>query len=248
VDYERLTRAYWDSQVKRVVKDLAKIAGQTAAAGRVVPEEEDLAIGQGRRLNMAVLFLDLSGFSARPAETAEEQELLLRVFNLFFTEMIRIVEEYGGTVEKNTGDGLMAYFEDGGGTPPESGAKRAVACSLTLMHTTQNLINPILQGSGVEDLHFRIGIDYGPVTVAQIGARQRFHGLVAIGTTANIASKMLDVANPDAIVIGEAVLPRLPNAWSQWWRLDKAITGWTYLATGVLYSFYRYDGRWTGPQ
>jgi len=37
---------------------------------------------------------------------------MLRVLNLFFTEMIRIVEDYGGAVEKNTGDGLMAYFED----------------------------------------------------------------------------------------------------------------------------------------
>lgn len=88
---------------------------------------------------MAVLFLDISGFSKRPSETEEEQGMLLRVLNLFFTEMIKIAEEYGGTVEKNTGDGLMAYFEDGAGNPPERGAKRAVACALTMMAANEHL-------------------------------------------------------------------------------------------------------------
>ena len=54
---------------------------------------------------MAVLFLDISGFSVRKSETVEEQGMILKILNLFFTEMIRIAEEYGGTVEKNTGDG-----------------------------------------------------------------------------------------------------------------------------------------------
>jgi adenylate cyclase len=44
---------------------------------------------------------------------------MLRVLNLYFSEMIKIAEEYGGTVEKNTGDGLMAYFEDNSGEPKE---------------------------------------------------------------------------------------------------------------------------------
>lgn len=49
---------------------------------------------------MAVMFIDICGFSSRPMETLEEQDLTLRVLNLFFTEMIRIAEEYGGNVER----------------------------------------------------------------------------------------------------------------------------------------------------
>jgi class 3 adenylate cyclase len=37
------------------------------------------------------------------------------VLNLHCSEMTRVAEEYGGTVEKNTGDDLMAYFEDNSG-------------------------------------------------------------------------------------------------------------------------------------
>jgi class 3 adenylate cyclase len=61
-----------------------KIAqGGPALVGRIVPDDEDLAIGSGRRLNVAVLFLDISGFSKRPSETEAEQTLLLKVLNLF---------------------------------------------------------------------------------------------------------------------------------------------------------------------
>lgn len=74
---------------------------------------------------MAIMFLGISDFSSRPAESSAEQLTLLVALNFFFGEMIRIAEDYGGTVEKNTGDGLMAYFEDAGGNPPEVGTKRA---------------------------------------------------------------------------------------------------------------------------
>ena len=75
--------------------------------GRVVPEDESLSIGDGRRLWMSVMFIDICGFSTRAMETVEEQDLMLRILNLYFTEMIRIAEEYDGNVEKNTGDGLL---------------------------------------------------------------------------------------------------------------------------------------------
>lgn len=247
MDYEQLSEGYWAKQIARLVRTLSKMRGDVATSGRVVPAEDDLVIGTGRRLTAAVLFLDLSDFSGRPSESAEEQELLLRVFNLFFSEMIRIIEDYGGTVEKNTGDGLMAYFEDGGGTPADGGAKRAVACALTLMHTTKHLVNPVLRESGVEELEFRVGIDHGAITIADVGAPQRFHGHVAIGTRANVACKMLDVAKPGEIILGESVVRQLPTAWKQWWEIAVWDTGWKYRSSGLGYWFYRYTGRWTGP-
>ena len=77
--------------------------------GRVIPEGDDVAIGSGRRLNLAILFLDISGFSARCSFHPEEQATNLRVLNLFFSEMIKIAEDYGGVVEKNTGDGYSNW-------------------------------------------------------------------------------------------------------------------------------------------
>ena len=161
--------------------------------------------------------------------------------------MIRIAEDYGGTVEKNTGDGLMAYFEDGGGKPMESGTKRALACALTMVDTTDNLINAVLRNSGIQEIEFRIGIDYGSVTVARIGAAKRFGSLVAIGTTANVACKMLDIAGAAEILIGSHAFFSLPPSWQRWCAVKTLDTGWVYRTTGLPYAFYRYTGRWTYP-
>jgi adenylate cyclase len=249
LDYERLTSAYWQSQLDRLQRVLDDINERptTAAPGRVVPDPDELAIGTGRQLQAAVLFTDISGFSARPSGTASEQQLLLNVLNLYFSEMIRICEEYGGTVEKNTGDGLMAYFEDNSGDPPESGCKRAVAAALTMLYVTEQAINPVLVKSNVKTIEFRVGIDHGLVTIAQLGAARRFGGLVAIGSTANIASKMLDEAAPGDFLIGEEVYKKLPPHWKQFAGLAKLDTGWVYVASRLHYSFYKYTGRWKGP-
>jgi class 3 adenylate cyclase len=194
---------------------------------------------------MAVLFLDISGFSGRPSETQAEQDAIVSAFTVFFTEMVRIAEDYGGTVEKNTGDGLMAYFEDGGGTPAEGGAKRAVSCALTMMDTAAQVINPLLNAVQIAPLSFRIAIDHGQVTIAKVGAAKRFNSMVAIGTAANVASKMLAFAQRGEIVIGDTVKTRLPAYWHlAWTQLIDQDTGWIYRASGLRYPFYRYIGRW----
>lgn len=246
MNYDGLQRTYWETQATRVATLREKINARTAAVlGRVVPDDDDLAIGEGRRLRMAVMFLDISGFSKRDSEAVEEQDMMLRVLNLFFSEMIKIAEDYGGTVEKNTGDGLMAYFEDGGGVPPEKGTKRAVACALTMMAANQYFIRPILLATPIEEIKFRISIDYGSVTVARLGAARRFNANVAIGATANFASKMLRYAGPGEIVLGEAAYFELPDDWRiSYAELAIMETGWMYRATGRSYPLYRYKGRW----
>lgn len=179
MQYDYLEQSYWTDQITRVSNLRDRIATRAASpAGRVVPEDTDLSIGAGRRLSLTVMFIDISGFSSRSSATAEEQELMLRVLNLFMTETIKVVEDYGGHVEKNTGDGLMAYFEDSTGV---NSTHKAIACSLTLHAANDYLVAPILRATPVLPLQFRVSMDYGEVTIARIGAAQRFNANVAIG-------------------------------------------------------------------
>lgn len=247
MDYDGLSNTYWQEQFRRIEELRQKIIARPKVDdGRVVPEDDDLSIGDGRRLSMAVMFIDICGFSSRGMETAEEQDLTLRVLNLFFTEMTRIAEEYGGHVEKNTGDGLMIYFNDGEGTPPERGAKRAVSSALTMMAANAYLIAPILRATPVKEIEFRVSIDYGNVTIARLGPPRRHNTNVAIGTTANFASKMLRHAKAGEIVIGEVARNQLPADWQSLWT-EPAIadTGWVYRLSGRPYALYRYTGRWS---
>lgn len=249
MDFNGLQKTYWLQQTQRVECVRQQIVERlsSTSAGRVIPESSDLAIGTGRRLSVAIMFLDISDFSSRYSETQEEQERMLAVLNLFFSEMIKVAEDYGGTVEKNTGDGLMVYFEDGGTSPPENGSHRAVACSLTMMAACEFLINPILISTGIQPIQFRIAVDHGTVTVAKLGAPKRFNAIVAIGTIANITSKMLSVAKPGDIILGENAKRALPAYWqARFAELHTCKTGWVYRATQSPYSFYRYRGRWAG--
>ncbi len=244
--YDGLEKRYWDAQKERIEILRKKISERPGVGdGRTVPGDDSLAIGDGRRLKMAIMFIDICGFSNRSLETQEEQGLMLKVLNLFFTEMIRIAEEYGGNVEKNTGDGLMVYFNDGEGSPPENGSKRALSCSLTMLIATKELINPILLASNVKPIDFRISIDYGTVTVAKIGAPRRFNANTAIGSTANFASKMLKFAGINEIVIGATAREKLPLTWQvNWTTVVQKSSGWSYVGDGSPYLLYKYTGRW----
>lgn len=250
MNYDLLEPSYYQKQIDRLSKCLAQINGQksTPPSGRVIPESSEIAFGTGRRLQMAILFLDICGFSKRAAEKPEEQGQLLNVMNFLFTEVVRIAEDYGGTVEKHTGDGVMVYFENKS-LPPVSGAKRAISATLTIFSAVTNLINPVLIQTGIEPIQFRAGIDFGFVTIAKLGAQMRFGSLVAVGTTANRACKMLNHAAPNKVVIGANLYNQLPASWKQsYCRAITENTGWIYSQSGAPYPFYEYFGRWKNPQ
>ncbi|MFN4339448.1 adenylate/guanylate cyclase domain-containing protein [Parvibaculum sp.] len=168
--------------------------------------------------------------------------------NLFFTEMVHVVEDYGGVVEKNTGDGLMAYFV----ADPLWDCdvrQRAVAAALTMFSSANFIINPILELTPTDPVKFRVCMDYGWVSIARMGAAHRFNNIVAVGTTANIASKMLNFAGENSILLGDAMLGGLPPDWlKRFVQLKTEESGWIYRESNVPYRFWEYRGRWTQPQ
>lgn len=251
MNYDALTHQYWQKQITRIanLRDKIRAKGSPINNGRVIPEGYDLALGEGRTMNLAVMFIDICGFSQRPMGSANEQAVMLAALNLFFSEMIKVAEDYTGTVEKNTGDGLMAYFQENGGLPPASGAKRAVACALTMFAANENLITPILKASNIEPFDFRISIEYGEVTIASLGVARGFKSYAAIGAPANFAAKMLGKARKNEIVIGASLKNQLPPQWqNQFTSPHPEPSGWSYTNNGTPYPLYTYHGRWNNLQ
>lgn len=241
-----LTASYWKKQTERVEKVREQINTRLSnPQGRTVPSIDDLSIGTGRHITAAVMFIDICSFSDRSSESRENQESILATLNLFFSEMIKIANDYGGTVEKNTGDGLMAYFEDGVATEPD-GSHKALSCALSMMAANQHLITPILNNSNIEAIKFRISIEHGNVTIAKVGAAQVFNSIVAIGTTANLASKMLAHCGENEIILGERAKAKIPQDWAaSWATIHKVESGWVYSKTNSNYPLYLYQGRWS---
>jgi class 3 adenylate cyclase/tetratricopeptide (TPR) repeat protein len=167
----------------------APVAG--AEAGRAptaVPREAQAA---ERRL-VSVLFADLVGFtSLSESRDAEEvRDLLSR----YFETCRRLIELYGGTVEKFIGDAVMAVW----GTPvaTEDDAERAVRAALELVAA----VSALGQEVGAESLRARAGVLTGEAAVT-IGATAE--GMVA-GDLVNTASRVQSVAESGRVYVGDS--------------------------------------------
>jgi class 3 adenylate cyclase/tetratricopeptide (TPR) repeat protein len=162
----------------------AAIASSSVASARDAPAAE-------RRL-VSVLFADLVGFtSASEARDAEDtRELLSR----YFDTCRRLIELYGGTVEKFIGDAVMAVW--GTPTATEDDAERAVRAALDLVAAVTALGDEV----GVPDLRVRAAVMTGEAAVT-LGAEGQ--GMVA-GDLVNTASRIQSLAEPGTVLVGEA--------------------------------------------
>ena len=141
---------------------------------------------------MSVLFADLVGFTAASEQRDAEdtRELLSR----YFDTSRRLIELYGGTVEKFIGDAVMAVW----GTPvaTEDDAERAVRAALDLVAAVSALGDEV----GFSELRARAGVLTGEAAVT-IGAEGQ--GMVA-GDLVNTASRVQSAADPGAVFVGES--------------------------------------------
>jgi adenylate cyclase len=214
--------------------------------GRVMPDRDDVTIGSGRRFDLAVLFLDICGFSSRPNWLVDEQKIVLKVMNIFMAEMLSIVHDFDGTYEKNTGDGLMAYFGENE-TSIAACVKPAVEAAVIMHYVNDRLITPWFEQQSVKPVSFRVGIDYGPVTIARVGIHGQKSSLVAIGTAANIANKLMNRIPNGGICIGEEVRANLPNNWGGTCRQCDQPSGFVYVKSGLPYLAWELNHRLSPP-
>ena len=226
----------------QVLRD--RISGITQ--GRVMPDREQVTIGSGRRFNLAILYLDICSFSLRPNWTAEEQNTILATMNIFMAEMLNIVRDFGGTFEKNTGDGFMAYFGEDASADTER-VKPAVESALVMHHINDTLMSPWFRNNGIMPMSFRIGIDVGPVTIARVGIRGNESSIVAIGTAANVACKLMDLIPDGGVCIGNQVFQNLPTNWSQTCLPCAQPTGFVYIKSQAPYSAWELNHRLSAP-
>lgn len=213
--------------------------------GREMPEDDQVNLGGGRQLNLAIMFLDICHFTHYPSSNFEEQKNVLILLNLFITEMISIVRDYGGQFEKNTGDGIMAYFGADRTTEVQK-VNDAIEAAMTMHYFNNKILTPSKMYGDLLPVRFRIGIDYGPVTICNIGIKNN-NSLTAIGSTANIACRLLEFGEEGQIIIGDDVKKYLsPRRQSYCWVLDKD-SGFIRIVNNEKYPIYSYLGSWIDP-
>jgi class 3 adenylate cyclase len=110
-----------------------------------------------------------------------------------------VVRRYGGTVDKFTGDGLMALF--GAPVALEDHAIRACLAALAIQEETNRLAAEVRRRDGV-DLRLRVGLNSGRVVAGEIGPG--VSGYAAIGEQVGFAQRMESVAPPGGVMLSES--------------------------------------------
>ena len=110
-----------------------------------------------------------------------------------------VVQRYGGTVDKFTGDGIMAVF--GAPAALEDHALRACLAALGVQEEAQRLAVDVRERDGV-DLRLRVGLNSGEVIAGEIGSGAL--GYTAVGEQVGMAQRMESVAPPRGVMLSES--------------------------------------------
>jgi class 3 adenylate cyclase len=146
---------------------------------------------------VTVLFADV--VHSMDIAAAVGAEPLREIMSELVNRASAVVQRYGGTVDKFTGDGIMAVF--GAPTALEDHAVRACLAALGIQDEVTRLAVEVERHHGV-DLRLRIGLNSGQVIAGEIGSGAR--GYTAIGEQVGLAQRMESVAPPGGVMLSES--------------------------------------------
>jgi class 3 adenylate cyclase/tetratricopeptide (TPR) repeat protein len=180
----------WDEKLAKLQRYLPK--GLTE---KILGQKEKI---EGELKQVTVMFCDLAGFTSISEKLGHEEvyALIDRIMEI----LIHQVHAYGGTVNKMTGDGIMALF--GAPIALEDAPQRALRSALAISREMDPFAEKGRPENGTPPLRMRIGIHTGPVVVGTLGSDLRVE-FSAVGDTVNLASRMEGLAEPGTILVSE---------------------------------------------
>ena len=162
-----------------------------ACGWAVVP----MAVGEHKQVT--VLFGDVVGSMELAAVL--DPERLQEIMHELFNKSAAIVQRYQGTVDKFTGDGLMALF--GAPVALEDHALRACIAALEIQEATAGLAADVRRRDDV-DLRMRVGLNSGEVITGEIGRGPASY--TAVGHPVGMAQRMEAAAPPGVVFCTDA--------------------------------------------
>ena len=133
---------------------------------------------------LTAMFCDMRGFT-RLSERLPPLELQ-GFLNDVFSRLTEIISRHGGTVDKYTGDSVMAFW----GAPVDnpSHASHAVSAAIE-MAAAMEALSKVRRASGLPEVSVGIGLNTGLMSVGDMGSALR-RSYTVVGDAVNLASRL----------------------------------------------------------
>lgn len=183
---KRMLKAFERYVAPQVVKELSR------------QEDFEVKLG-GERRDIAVLFVDIRGFTTMSEKLLPEQ--VVEILNEYLDLTSRAIFKNEGTLDKFIGDATMAVFN--APVDLEDYVYKAVCAAADMVKEARELEKKLEERFG-SSVQFGIGINCGPAIVGNIGSERRMD-YTAIGDTVNTAARLESTAGRGEILISQAV-------------------------------------------
>jgi class 3 adenylate cyclase/tetratricopeptide (TPR) repeat protein len=190
------SQAFCNNCGTRLTAEL-EASAETAAEPEQPTTDSAPAELDGERKQVTVLFADVKG-SMDMSEQVDPDEWR-QIMQTFFSLLSDGVRRFEGTVDKFTGDGIMALF--GAPVAHEDHAARACFAALHMEELVNDYATELRRADGL-NFSVRIGINSGEVVAGAIGAEGKLE-YTAVGHTVGLAQRMEALAEPGKAYLTE---------------------------------------------
>ena len=171
-------------------------------ARQIVGAEGEIQLGGDRR-EVVVLFSDIRGFTPLSEQMSPDE--IASLLTEYFSAMVEIVFEHGGTLDKFIGDAVMALW--GAPLAGQDDAGQATRAAIAMQRRIDEL-NAEWGRQGRRTISVGIGLNAGDVFAGNIGSDRRLEYTV-IGDAVNTASRLCSRAGAREILLSAALYRKL---------------------------------------
>lgn len=164
----------------------------------------ELKLG-GEKRNVAVLFVDIRGFT--PLSESLEPEQVVDILNGYLALTTASIFRHGGTLDKFIGDATMAVFNAPFDT--DDYIYRAILTAWDIVQGGNRIEKEYLKRYG-KHVGFGVGVNCGEAVVGNIGCEFRMD-YTAIGDTVNTAARLEANAPRGTVYISESVYEQVKD-------------------------------------
>jgi adenylate cyclase len=201
-----------------------------------------------RKMNVIIMFIDINNSTEMSLSLLEDKFALM--IQTFAQEISIAVTGYGGYVFKYEGDAVIVLFP--GEYDQVKACENALNCTTSILEIIGKIINPAFKENGLPQITLRIGLDFGEALVVPYGKILEKAHIDIIGSSISIAAKIVSVAQPNQVLLGESIYDIIFSVEQnnernfqynkRFQKINLDLLKWNYKSnvSGKVYSVYNY--------